>query len=62
VTLGGVTLRAQDVLYAGVTPGSAGLYQVNLRIPEGTPDGEQPVVIKVGSASSPTGPYLLIRR
>lgn len=62
VSLGGVALSRQDVLYAGVTPGSAGLYQVNIKVPEGAPDGELPVTISVGGVASPAGGYLLVRR
>jgi uncharacterized protein (TIGR03437 family) len=57
-----VVLGAEDVLYAGVTPGSAGLYQVNIRVPEAMAEGEPGVGIKVGGVASPNGPYLLIRR
>ena len=38
VTLGGVTIPAANELYAGVTPASPGLYQVNLLIPANTPN------------------------
>ncbi len=62
VTLGGVTLAAEDVLYVGVTPGSAGLYQLNLRVPADVADGEQPLKLQLGDAATPDGPYLLIRR
>jgi uncharacterized protein (TIGR03437 family) len=62
VTLGGIVLEPKYVEYAGVTPQSAGLYQVNIRVPESMPDGEQPLVVKVGGVASPSGPYLLIRR
>ncbi len=34
VMLAGVALDSSRVLYAGVTPGFAGLYQVNLRLPD----------------------------
>ncbi|HUS05045.1 MAG TPA: IPT/TIG domain-containing protein [Bryobacteraceae bacterium] len=33
VSIGGVLLASKSVYYAGVTPGFAGLYQVNLRVP-----------------------------
>jgi uncharacterized protein (TIGR03437 family) len=62
VTLGGVTLTPADVLYVGVTPGSAGLYQLNLRVPDNVPDGEQELILKIGDKTTPNGPYLLIRR
>ncbi|HET8546410.1 MAG TPA: hypothetical protein VFL57_00320 [Bryobacteraceae bacterium] len=62
VALGGNVLAPEDVLYSGVTPGSAGLYQVNIRVPATVTDGEQPIAIRVGAVLSPAGPYLLIRR
>ncbi len=52
VTVGGVTA---DLLYAGSAPGFvAGLLQVNIRIPDNAPVGDTSVVLKIGSASSPT--------
>src|SRR5271165_201749 len=57
VTIGGV---AADVLYAGISPGSYGLYQVNLMVPS-VPVGNQPIVLKLGNGTTtPTGPFLAI--
>jgi uncharacterized protein (TIGR03437 family) len=61
VSLGGVAIPAANVLYAGVTPGSPGLYQVNLLIPAGTPNGNLPLVIQVGGQQSPAGAYLTVQ-
>jgi uncharacterized protein (TIGR03437 family) len=61
VTLGGVTLPAVNVLYAGVTPGSPGLYQLNILIPANTPNGNLPLVIQVGGQQSPSGAYLTVQ-
>jgi uncharacterized protein (TIGR03437 family) len=57
VTIGGVTAK---VLYAGLAPGYAGLYQVNVEVPVGVQAGNQPVVIQVNGGTSPTGGFLPI--
>jgi uncharacterized protein (TIGR03437 family) len=57
VTIGGVPAQ---VLYAGLTPTFAGLYQLNLIVPAGIPGGNQPIVLEVNGASSPPGAYLAI--
>lgn len=52
VTIGGV--QAQ-VLFAGLSPGSAGLYQVNATVPDTvSPGDEVPVVVTMGGVSSNT--------
>lgn len=60
VMLGGKQLPAEKILYAGVTPGSAGLYQINLLIPDDTPDGNLPLVVSIGGTKSPSGAYLTV--
>lgn len=50
VTIGG---KAATVLYAGLTPRFAGLYQVNATIAAGTPTGKQPIVLSVSGHFSP---------
>jgi uncharacterized protein (TIGR03437 family) len=53
VTLGGVSL---PVLFAGATPGSAGLYQVNATVPTGVaPSSQAPLILTQNGQSSPTG-------
>lgn len=52
---------ASNVYYAGVTPGFAGLYQVNLRLPEDT--GNNPEIrIAIGDILSPAGLRLPVAR
>ena len=60
ITFGGVKLAASDILYVGVTQ-NAGLYQVNLRVPEKVPDGDQSLVISIGGVSSPAGGYITVK-
>jgi uncharacterized protein (TIGR03437 family) len=55
VTLGGKVVDAVLIKYAGLTPGSAGLYQINLVVPDGTPADTE---IEV-TAGSPTGQAVL---
>jgi uncharacterized protein (TIGR03437 family) len=61
ITIGGVTVSPADLFYAGVSPQYIGLYQINLRVPEGVPSGNQPIVIKVGANPSPAGGYLAVK-
>ena len=50
VTLGGVAL---DVQYAGLVPGSVGLYQINAAVPQSVPLGlSMPLVIAQGGSST----------
>lgn len=52
ILLDGNPVPSQNVLYAGLTPGFAGLYQINLRLPDSF--SPNPVIqIVVGSDNSP---------
>ncbi len=46
---------------AGITPGSPGLYQVDIQVPPGTPNGNLPLVISIGGIQSPAGAYLPVQ-
>ncbi|HYL73419.1 MAG TPA: hypothetical protein VEU96_04405, partial [Bryobacteraceae bacterium] len=61
ISFGGVLLAPSDILYVGVSQ-NAGLYQVNLRVPDGVPDGDQSLVITIGGVPSPSGAYLTVSR
>jgi uncharacterized protein (TIGR03437 family) len=60
VTLGGVEVPASNILYCGITPFSPGLYQLNLLLPDDTPEGDLPLVMTISGVLSPTG-YLAVR-
>ena len=60
VTLNGVPLPARDILYAGAAPGYAGLYQINIQVPAGTPSGNLPVGLSIGGLSTSAGAFLAI--
>jgi uncharacterized protein (TIGR03437 family) len=52
VTIGGVSA---PVVFAGLSPGFAGLYQVNAQVPDAAPSGGQvQVVMTIGGVSSNT--------
>lgn len=59
VQLGERVLEAADVLYVGASPGLL-IYQLNIRVPEGTPVGNQPLRIFVGEAGSPVNAFLAV--
>jgi adhesin/invasin len=51
VTIGG---KAAQVAFSGLTPGYAGLYQVNAVVPAGITTGDAvPVVVSVAGQTSP---------
>jgi uncharacterized protein (TIGR03437 family) len=59
VRVGGQTA---EVLGGALTQGSAGLYQIVIRIPESAPDGDLPVVAEVGGFRSPDTALITVRR
>jgi uncharacterized protein (TIGR03437 family) len=60
VTVGGAAVDPARIVYAGLTPLSAGLYQVNLVLPDSL--GQDPEVrLFVGDAGSPVGVKLAVR-
>jgi uncharacterized protein (TIGR03437 family) len=61
ITLGGLVVPAADVLYVGVSPCCAGLYQLDFTIPSGTPKGDQPLIITVDGVSSPANAFLTVQ-
>ena len=58
VTIGG---QPANVLYAGGSPGLIeGLLQINLRIPAGTPAGNAPVTLVIGTGTAPSGATIAV--
>ena len=60
VTLAGKPVDPMFVKYAGISPGSAGLYQINLEVPPGT-DSDPQIVVSAGAAPDPTAFKLAIQ-
>ncbi len=57
VLIGGVSAT---VAFAGLT--GAGLYQLNVVVPDGVPDGDQPLVVGTGGVQTQSGVSLAIQR
>jgi uncharacterized protein (TIGR03437 family) len=60
-TLGGILLKAEDLLYAGVSPGSAGLYQLNIRVPANAPGGDLPLTLALGPFQTPVTGFVTVK-
>lgn len=60
VTFDGRPLDAANVLYAGVSPGLAGVYQLNLQIPANARNGNLTLGLRLGQQSSPAGSFIRI--
>jgi uncharacterized protein (TIGR03437 family) len=63
VMIGTTVLSQQDVLYAGLSPGSInGLYQFNVRVPTAAPDGDVPVSVAIGGFQTQSGATIPVKR
>jgi uncharacterized protein (TIGR03437 family) len=59
VVLGGAVLDWWRIKYAGLTPGSAGLYQINLLLPD-NPGTDPEIRVTVGDQTAPAGLKLAV--
>jgi uncharacterized protein (TIGR03437 family) len=60
IQIGGVDVAT---IYAGVTPGFAGLYQASFQIPADAAAGDLPLRVTVGgTAATPAGGFVTVRR
>ncbi len=57
VTIGGVTA---DVVYAGLS--GPGLYQINVIVPDGVPDGDLPIVVQAEGVRSQENAFITVQR
>jgi uncharacterized protein (TIGR03437 family) len=60
VSLAGVVVDSGLIQYAGLTPSSAGLYQINIELP-GNPGTDPELRVTVAGQSSPAGLNLAVR-
>jgi len=60
VCLDGAPLPWYLIKYAGVTPGSVGLYQINIELPNPV-DPDPQIVVTIGNQSSPSGLQLAVQ-
>jgi uncharacterized protein (TIGR03437 family) len=60
VYLGGTAIDPGSILYAGLTPGSAGLYQINLVLPDDL-DTDPEIRVAIADQSSPAGLKLAVQ-
>ena len=58
VTIGGITVSGDDLLYVGVAPCCAGLDQLVFRVPANLGAGQHEVILTIDGVSTGEGPYL----
>ncbi len=61
ITIGTAVLPDANVLYAGFSPGTAGLYQLNIQLPANLPDGDYPIGLTIGAAKTPIGGFITVK-
>ncbi len=60
VLLNGTAVDSGEILYAGVTPGCAGLYQINLTLPD-APGSDPEIRVAMGAQTSRAGLLLAVQ-
>ncbi len=60
IILNGIVLPQTSIYYAGVTPGYAGLYQINVTLPDVLPPDPE-IQVSMGSQASPPGILLFTK-
>ena len=60
ITLGGSLIAPESIYYAGLSPGSAGLYQINFALPDNVPPDPE-IRVAIGAYSTPAGLKLAVR-
>jgi uncharacterized protein (TIGR03437 family) len=60
LTLGSEAIPPQNILYAGLSPCCAGIYQVDFTLPDDVLPGNLPLIITVNGISSPSNAYLVV--
>ncbi len=59
LTLNGQPVDLARINYAGATPGQAGLYQINLKLPDATPSNPQ-IMVSIGPSQSQPNVQLFV--
>ncbi len=63
ISIGNVILSRAEATYAGLSPESiSGLYQFNVKVPEGTADGDVPVSIDIDGEKTQAGAFIPVKR
>ncbi len=63
LSVGGIAVPAGDMSYAGLSPSSiSGLYQINVKLPTGLPDGKASVTLEVNGIKAQTGLSIPIKQ
>ncbi len=62
VMVGGAELPAANILYAGLSSAAPGLYQFNLKLPDGLADGDAPLSIRIGGYQTQAGLVIPVKR